>query len=66
MDEARHLSVMADEALEFLKPTSGGIYVDATLGGGGHALKILKSAPGVRLIAIDQDAEAITRGRVHP
>jgi len=64
VDQPRHLSVMADEALEFLKPFSGGVYVDATLGGGGHALKILKSAPDSRLIAIDQDAEAIERGRV--
>ncbi len=55
---------MADETLEFLKPSSGGVYVDATLGGGGHALKILEYAPGARLIAIDQDAEAIERGRL--
>ncbi len=64
MKEVSHLSVMADEAIDFLKPTAGGIYVDATLGGGGHSLKILESAPGTRLIAIDQDAEAIERGRV--
>lgn len=55
---------MADEALGFLKPVSGGTYVDATLGGGGHALKILSSVPRVRLLAIDRDAEAITRGKV--
>jgi 16S rRNA (cytosine1402-N4)-methyltransferase len=61
VEEPRHLSVMAEEALGFLKPRAGGIYVDATLGGGGHALKILTSVPGARLIAIDQDAEAITR-----
>lgn len=62
--DVSHLPVMADEALEFLKPTSGGIYVDATLGGGGHSLKILSSTPGARLIAIDQDEQAIERCRV--
>ena len=64
MEEVRHLPVMADEALEFLKPASSGTYVDATLGGGGHALKILSSVPRVRLLAIDRDAEAITRGKL--
>lgn len=49
--------------MDYLKPKDGGIYVDATLGGGGHALKILKSVPTARLIAIDQDAEAIERCR---
>jgi len=64
VEEVRHLPVMADEALEFLKPTSGATYVDATLGGGGHALKILSAAPDTRLVAIDRDEEAIGRGKV--
>ena len=63
MEEAVHLPVMAGEAISFLKPRSGGLYVDATFGGGGHSLAILKSVPDARLIAIDRDSEAIERGR---
>jgi 16S rRNA (cytosine1402-N4)-methyltransferase len=55
-----HTSVMPLEVLTFLAPKQGGIYLDGTLGGGGHASLILeKSAPTGRLIGLDQDEEAL-------
>ena len=55
-----HKSVMPDEVLEILKPKSDGIYLDCTLGGGGHSMRIGESLneKGM-LIGIDQDVEAI-------
>lgn len=51
---------MADEALHYLAPRSGEVYCDATLGGGGHALRILEaSAPDGRLVGIDRDQTAL-------
>jgi 16S rRNA (cytosine1402-N4)-methyltransferase len=51
---------MPDEVLAALAPRSGGIYVDGTLGGAGHAGLILQaSAPEGMLIGFDRDAEAI-------
>lgn len=61
MSEFYHVSVFAEEAVEGLKPSSGGVYVDCTLGGAGHSRRILeKSAPDGKLIAIDQDLTAIS------
>lgn len=57
--EFRHYSVMLSETVDLLKVKSGGVYVDGTLGGGGHSLEILKRAENVRLIGIDRDKEAI-------
>lgn len=57
-----HYSVMLHECIESLKIKSGGIYVDCTAGGGGHSCAIaerLREVGGGRLIAIDQDADAI-------
>ena len=55
-----HVPVMADECLEQLKIRPDGIYVDCTLGGGGHSERILSAlTEGGRLIGIDRDAEAI-------
>jgi 16S rRNA (cytosine1402-N4)-methyltransferase len=58
--ETFHLPVLLEETTSFLKPKKGGIYVDSTLGGGGHAKEILKKI-GLKgkLIGIDQDPEAI-------
>ena len=51
---------MTKEAVESLRCRAGGVYVDGTVGGGGHALEILEqSAPGGMLIGIDRDEEAL-------
>jgi 16S rRNA (cytosine1402-N4)-methyltransferase len=54
-----HLPVLLDETLRLLKPQNGEIYVDATLGLGGHTEAILATNVETRVIGIDQDAEAI-------
>lgn len=57
--EFKHYSVMLSETVDGLLVKDGGIYADGTLGGGGHSSEILKRAENIRLIGIDQDAEAI-------
>jgi 16S rRNA (cytosine1402-N4)-methyltransferase len=60
METFRHLSVLPDEVVQYLNPHPGGIYLDGTLGGGGHARLILeRCTPGGILIGIDQDQEAL-------
>jgi 16S rRNA (cytosine1402-N4)-methyltransferase len=57
-----HISVLVNEVLAHLKPVPGGVYVDATVGHGGHARALLEREPGIgRLICIDQDSDAIAR-----
>jgi len=59
-----HLAVMPSEVLSWLRPHSGGIYVDCTVGYCGHAERILlASQPTGIVLGIDRDAEAINRGR---
>lgn len=59
-----HIPAMPDETLEILACRAGGIMVDGTLGGCGHALRIRKAiTPGGTLIGIDQDQDAIDRAR---
>ena len=58
--EFSHTSVLLEEAVESLHVRPDGIYVDGTLGGGGHSYQIAKRlSEGGRLIGIDQDAAAI-------
>lgn len=57
--EFKHISVLYNETVGGLLVKDGGVYVDGTLGGGGHSMGILSSAKDVRLIGIDQDPEAI-------
>ena len=54
-----HKSVLLDESVAALAIRPGGIYVDATYGGGGHARAILNQMQGGKLVAFDQDEEAI-------
>ena len=55
-----HVSVLLHETVDGLNVKPDGIYVDATLGGGGHAYEVCtKLGEQGRLIGIDQDADAI-------
>jgi len=63
-DVFRHVPVMADEVLRFLEPHCGGIYLDGTLGGAGHARLILEAtSPDGILIGMDRDAEALAAAK---
>jgi 16S rRNA (cytosine1402-N4)-methyltransferase len=57
-----HIPVLLKEVLHFLAPKEGGLYVDATFGGGGYTKAILDTAD-VRVIAFDKDPDAIERGQ---
>ena len=59
MEEFVHVSVLLDETVGGLNVRPDGIYVDGTLGGGGHSEAIAKQLTTGRLIGIDQDADAI-------
>jgi 16S rRNA (cytosine1402-N4)-methyltransferase len=55
-----HDPVMVDEVLEQLAPARGGVFVDCTVGLGGHARALLR-AGATRLIGLDRDQDAVTR-----
>lgn len=57
--EFSHTSVLLEETIEGLQIRPDGIYVDGTLGGGGHSSRIAGQLSGGRLIGIDQDGDAI-------
>ncbi|MDO5580782.1 MAG: 16S rRNA (cytosine(1402)-N(4))-methyltransferase RsmH [Planctomycetia bacterium] len=61
-EQTVHLPVLYREVLEGLSPVKDGIYIDGTLGGGGHSLGILRKAgPNGLVIGIDRDPTAIRR-----
>jgi len=57
--ENLHKSVLLHETIELLDPQTGEIFVDCTLGLGGHTEAILQTAENIQVIGIDQDTEAI-------
>lgn len=61
--EFSHLPVMPEETVRLLGCSNEGIYVDGTLGGGGHTAEILKANPGNRVIGIDRDIDALNAAR---
>jgi 16S rRNA (cytosine1402-N4)-methyltransferase len=54
-----HATVMRDEVVRSLAPREGGVYVDATLGAGGHTVALLEAEPKLRLVGVDRDPAAI-------
>ena len=59
-----HAPVLAEEVLDLLVTDRAGVYVDGTLGGGGHAAALLDAlAPQARVLGIDQDEEALEEAR---
>ena len=62
--EFKHIPVMVEEVMTFLRCEPGRTYVDATLGGGGHASEILKrSTPDGVVIGIEWDEDALAEAR---
>ncbi|MEY8320223.1 16S rRNA (cytosine(1402)-N(4))-methyltransferase RsmH [Lachnospiraceae bacterium 46-61] len=61
--EFHHVSVLLNECIEYLNIKKDGIYIDGTMGGGGHSLAICKKLTTGRLIAIDQDLNAHTAAK---
>jgi len=60
--EEGHLPVMVEEVLESLAPAPGSFQIDATVGGGGHSLRVLEATnPDGRLLGLDADQAAIAR-----
>jgi 16S rRNA (cytosine1402-N4)-methyltransferase len=58
-----HVTVLAAEAVSALSPRDGGLYVDCTLGGGGHAEGLLNAA-NCRVIGLDRDPNALAAARL--
>ena len=60
-----HYSVLLKESVDAIAPERGGVFADLTLGGGGHSLEILKRMKdGSRLVAVDQDKDAIAASKL--
>lgn len=58
-----HAPVMVEEVMKHLQPERGGVYLDGTLGGGGHAEALLERGPEARLIGVDRDPQALAAAR---
>lgn len=59
MKEYLHTPVLAEEVIAYLKCREGGMFVDATVGEGGHTLEILRASGENKVIGIDQDQEIL-------
>lgn len=67
MADFQHTTVMTKECVEALRPALTDVdkvFVDATLGLGGHTESMLQSFPSLRVIAIDRDEQALTRSKI--
>ncbi len=60
MSEKGHVSVLLQEVLEYLDVAREGIYIDGTIGLGGHSLEILKTNPRARIVGLDIDELALS------
>jgi 16S rRNA (cytosine1402-N4)-methyltransferase len=59
-----HTPVLLQETVSFLLTSPDGVYVDCTLGGGGHAASVVQKLRRGRIIGFDRDAEAIQAARI--
>lgn len=59
----QHKTVLIREVIEYLSPKPGGVYIDATFGGGGHTRALLLQEPTCRVIACDWDKNALELNR---
>ena len=57
--DAQHVPVLLEETLGFLAPERGGLFVDATLGLGGHSEAVLDRCPEAHLVGVDRDPHAL-------
>ena len=58
-----HAPVLGPECVDLLDPEGAGLYLDGTVGGGGHALLLLERCPQCRLLAVDRDPDALEAAR---
>lgn len=58
-----HRPVLLHESIDALNIQAGKVFLDGTLGGGGHSAEVLRRFPNVRIIGLDQDPQAIERAR---
>lgn len=56
---AYHVPVMVEEVIARLRPERGGVFLDGTLGGGGHSEALLERFPEIRVIGVDRDPDAL-------
>jgi 16S rRNA (cytosine1402-N4)-methyltransferase len=59
---SRHVPVLRRQAIDYLAPRDGGVYIDGTFGAGGYAAAILDAADA-QVVGIDRDANAVAGGR---
>jgi 16S rRNA (cytosine1402-N4)-methyltransferase len=59
--DVQHVPVLLAETLDYLAPGRGGLFVDATVGLGGHSEALLRASPDVHIVGIDRDPEALAR-----
>ncbi|HKK93978.1 MAG TPA: 16S rRNA (cytosine(1402)-N(4))-methyltransferase RsmH [Longimicrobiales bacterium] len=58
-----HVPVLGEEALDFLLEKGEGLFLDGTVGGGGHTLMLLERCPDCRVLAVDRDPDALEEAR---
>ena len=58
-----HNPVLLEEIIEWLQPERGGVFVDCTVGAGGHSFAMLAASPDTRVVGIDQDFNALAAAR---
>lgn len=63
MNGSSHIPVLVEEVMDYLDVQRKGVYIDCTIGLGGHALEILKRNPESRVIGLDIDEKALQKAR---